>query len=250
MNVTKFAITEFLSASKPVNHRGQRICISERISSALIFPICGKLEFTLGEDAVIADPKHPVFIPRGVSYVNRCIEDAQSLMFNIQVEGCGERIIPLLLPDTRLLNKIFDEIILLNANLTIKKKLKIFEKLYNLIIECVPNESGDNATLLSPALELIEKRYHETDLKLEDLSAACNISKPYLYKLFKKEFDMTPFGYITRTRMERAKILLLEMYPVCEVAAMVGYSDVYQFSRAFKRFFKCSPTKAKKLFLI
>ena len=54
---------------------------------------------------------------------------------------------------------------------------------------------------------------------------------------------MTPFQYITHIRMNQAKILLAEGYPVGVVSSMVGYSDVYQFSRAFKRFYKYSPSK-------
>jgi len=45
--------------------------------------------------------------------------------------------------------------------------------------------------------------------------------------------------------MKQAKILLTEMLPVGDVASMVGYSDIYQFSRAFKRFYKVSPEKIK-----
>ena len=71
------------------------------------------------------------------------------------------------------------------------------------------------------------------------------MSKSYLHKLFVKELGMTPFQYITETRMKQAKILITEMLPVRDVAYMVGYSDIYQFSRAFKRFYSISPTKMR-----
>ena len=124
---------------------------------------------------------------------------------------------------------------------------KIFEKLYQLIGESLPYEPGDSTSILSPALEVVEKSYYKKELTLEKLAESCHISKSYLHKLFKKEYGMTPFQYITQTRMTQAKMLLLEMFPVGVVASMVGYSDIYQFSRAFKRFYKISPDKFRFL---
>lgn len=245
MKESAFVITEFLSASKPVNHQGVSFDIKKRNSSALIFPIHGKLKFSWGAETIYADSGHPVFIYEGMSYTNTCTDDAQSLMFNIKVQNNEEKIIQLLQPDREHLQKIYDEIIVLNVNPTSKKRSRIFEKLYRLLSECLPYEPGDTTSLLSPALEVIEKSYHKSDLTLEDLAESCNISKSYLHKLFKKEFGMTPFQYITHTRMEQAKILLMEMLPVGDVASMVGYSYIYQFSRAFKRFYKVSPEKIK-----
>ena len=153
---------------------------------------------------------------------------------------------PLLLPKMENLERLYDEITLLTANITMKKQAKLFEKLYQLLGECLPSEPGDSTSILSPALEIIEKNYHKSGLTLDTLAKSCFISKSYLHKLFQKELGMTPFQYMTKTRMKQAKTLLIEMYPVGEVAFMVGYSDIYQFSRAFKRFYKCSPEKIRK----
>ena len=87
MKESSFIITEFLSASKPVNHQGASIQMKERASSALIFPIHGKLKFSWGSEVIFADPGHPVFIYEEMSYTNTCIEDAQSIMFNVKVQN-------------------------------------------------------------------------------------------------------------------------------------------------------------------
>jgi len=239
-------ITEFLSASKPTNHQGRSFFIYGRPSAALIFPIYGKLEFSYGDEVIHADFEHPVFIPKGMGYMNKCIEDAQSLMLNIQVQNGGENILPLLPLEANRLQRFYDEITMLNINSTGRKQAKLYGKLYQLMGECLPHEPGDSTSILFPALEMIEKSYHKKTLSLDELAASCNISKPYLHKLFKKEFEMTPFQYITQTRMRQARTLLQELYSVGEVASMVGYSDIYQFSRAFKRFYKCSPGSMRK----
>ena len=63
----------------------------------------------------------------------------------------------------------------------------------------------------------------------------------YLNKLFHKEMGETPFAYITRRRMEIAREMLREHCAVGEVARLVGYGDIYQFSRAFKKYYGASP---------
>ena len=240
-------ITEFLTASKPINYKGDKFDMKKRTSSALIFPIHGKLKFSWGSEVIFADPGHPVFIYEEMSYTNTCIEDAQSIMFNVKVQNNEEKIIQLLPPDKDCLQRIYEEITVLNINFTARKHSKIFEKLYQLIGESLPYEPGDSTSILSPVLEVVEKSYYKKELTLEKLAESCHISKSYLHKLFKKEYGMTPFQYITQTRMTQAKMLLLEMFPVGVVASMVGYSDIYQFSRAFKRFYKISPDKFRFL---
>ena len=72
-------------------------------------------------------------------------------------------------------------------------------------------------------------------------AASCCISTVYLNKLFHKELGVTPFFYIVQRRMAIARELLREHCSVGEVARLVGYGDIYQFSRAFKKHYGASP---------
>ena len=245
MKENKFIITEFLSASKPVNHKDVKLHISQRACSGLIFPVQGVLELSSQEHSVMVDKNHPVFVPAKMSYTNTCIEDAKSIMFNINVKNECDAFVPLFPINQTLLQNAFDEITKLGINPTTKKQIKIFEKLYSIISEALPNEKGDTVSHLAPALEMIETNF-DSSLNLDMLANACNISLSYLHKEFKKELNLTPFQYITKIRIKKAKILLSEMYPVGEVATMVGYSDIYQFSRAFKKLVGVSPIKYRQ----
>ena len=71
----------------------------------------------------------------------------------------------------------------------------------------------------------------------------CAVSEVYLRKLFEKELQASPYGKITEMRMDKAKMLIEEKRPLKEIADSVGYSDVFQFSRAYKRYFGHAPTK-------
>ena len=43
--------------------------------------------------------------------------------------------------------------------------------------------------------------------------------------------------------MKKAYEMILERMPVKKIALSVGYTDVYQFSRAFKRYFGYAPSE-------
>ena len=99
-------------------------------------------------------------------------------------------------------------------------------------------------SLLQAPLEILaarRKRFQAKNTSRTALAAHCCISTVYLNKLFHKELGETPFSYITRRRMEIACEMLREHCAVGEVARLVGYGEIYQFSRAFKKHYGISP---------
>ena len=58
---------------------------------------------------------------------------------------------------------------------------------------------------------------------------------------------MSPIAYLTKTRMENARRLLLDAdLTIKEVAAQVGYQDAHYFSRAFARESGMAPTAYRR----
>ena len=62
------------------------------------------------------------------------------------------------------------------------------------------------------------------------------------YRLFKGKYGIGPKEYLTRVRLNKAKWLLSKEYSVAECASMVGYSDTFTFSKAYKKFYGVSPS--------
>ena len=66
-----------------------------------------------------------------------------------------------------------------------------------------------------------------------------------IINIFKKEKGCSLSKYLTQTRLEQAKKYLTE-YPdktLIEIAESIGYSDVYYFSKNFKKYYGISPSK-------
>lgn len=70
----------------------------------------------------------------------------------------------------------------------------------------------------------------------EKLANLVELSPRYLSGIFKKQKGYSLKEFITRQRMDRAKVILTETnMTVSQVAEAVGYSDIYFFSKLFKR---------------
>lgn len=89
-------------------------------------------------------------------------------------------------------------------------------------------------------VELEIKKYvrdHLVDnITVTDIAGALHFNPQYLMRVFKKKTDMSIVEYITKTRLEMAKKILVETnLPIQEIANMVGYSDYAYFTRVFKK---------------
>lgn len=80
-----------------------------------------------------------------------------------------------------------------------------------------------------------------------ELAEMVKLSPDYLAAQFKCVTGFTIIQYMNRSRIDRAKILLLdESRKIREVAEMLGFSDEFYFSRTFKKYEGISPSNFVK----
>ncbi len=87
-------------------------------------------------------------------------------------------------------------------------------------------------------------REHQTEaLSLGQVAKAVHVSVFYLCKLFRRATGTTFTEFLSRTRIERAKNLLLNPHlRISEIAYESGFQSLTHFNRMFKRFVGESPT--------
>lgn len=84
------------------------------------------------------------------------------------------------------------------------------------------------------------------DISLEALSDMANMSLSKFKRLFKQAFGTTPYRYCLKNKMEIAKeALQRKEYTVSQTGFMIGYSNLSQFSKAFKNHFGCLPSEIR-----
>ena len=81
-----------------------------------------------------------------------------------------------------------------------------------------------------------------SSIELEELANVSCVTKPYLIRLFKREFKTSPVQYINKKKIERAQLLLFTTdSPVKEIAYKLGFSDHSYFIRLFRKLTGITP---------
>lgn len=84
--------------------------------------------------------------------------------------------------------------------------------------------------------------YLDRDLSLTELAALVQMSPHHFTRLFKRSTGFTPHQYVVRTRVERAKQLLLQgKLTIAQIAYMVGFAHQSHLNRHFKRHLGVTP---------
>ncbi len=99
---------------------------------------------------------------------------------------------------------------------------------------------------IEQAVSCIENEYM-TNLTVQDIAARLNLNRSYFSTLFKKHTGTSPQNYLLNYRLTKAAHLLAEQHlSVTQTAISTGYSDVFTFSKTFKKKFGVSPLVYQK----
>ncbi len=100
-------------------------------------------------------------------------------------------------------------------------------------------------TCIKEGIKLLEQN---SDMKIVDIAQLCGVSECYFRKLFKEYSGESPMDFRQHYRIEKAKQLLLsdEGLSISEIAEELNFSDIYHFSKTFKKFTNTSPNKFLK----
>jgi AraC-like DNA-binding protein len=91
------------------------------------------------------------------------------------------------------------------------------------------------------------KEHLADNLSVEKLSALACMSKATFFRVFKREFGLTPVEYIVRERLAEAKRLLRQpLASVAEVCLRAGFNNLSYFQALFKKHEGITPGAYKK----
>lgn len=93
---------------------------------------------------------------------------------------------------------------------------------------------------LRTAIEYIQAHLNE-DISLKAIAQQVGMSMHHFSRLFKQSSGYSPYQYVLRCRVERAKMLLLQRLSIAEVALAVGFTSQSHLTQHFKRFVGITP---------
>jgi AraC-like DNA-binding protein len=101
--------------------------------------------------------------------------------------------------------------------------------------------------IITPAVEVMDRRFTDNDLSVSYLAALCGVSEVYFRKIFLHSFGVSPKEYMIQKRMDYAKNLLKSGdFSVSEIATLCGYTESCHFSREFSKREGISPNQYGK----
>jgi two-component system response regulator YesN len=118
--------------------------------------------------------------------------------------------------------------------------VKVLEKLMDGIYQ---TRHAKNYQRLKKALDFIETHSHDS-LTVDQIAKEVYLSPSRLSHIIKSELGITFGDYISKVRVERAKVLLKDReLPISQIALEVGFPDQSYFTKVFKKIERCTPMK-------
>ena len=114
------------------------------------------------------------------------------------------------------------------------------------------NTAGTRGNRIARAVMWLREHYREP-LQVEVLAQTVNMAPSTFYRHFREITLLSPLQYQKQLRLHEAqRLILVEKQYVSTAALAVGYENIKQFSREYKRFFgeppSASATRARKTF--
>ncbi|WP_111976848.1 AraC family transcriptional regulator [Algibacillus agarilyticus] len=111
---------------------------------------------------------------------------------------------------------------------------------------CAPSPGSSESHRINQLIRDIERRLHYA-WTVDEMSDLVQYSSPHLHRLFQTHFARSPIQHVIYLRMERAKYLLTHTnWSIEQIAEQVGYQDVFNFSKRFKKSIGFPPGQFRK----
>ena len=229
-----------------------------RASDGLIYIVGGTMRITEGETSALYGAHELVYIPQGTRYSVHAADDHGLDFFvcNFNLEANAPFVFKgrsLSLKDCDGEDRIarcYQE--MANACLTQEPfyALRCRALFYNILYEAAKirqKNPGIGDSRVYGAIRYMREHFSEP-IGIGEAAEAVGLSPTHFRRLFEEETGKTPRGYLQMLRIQRAKALLCGgQYTVGEVAQATGFSDIYYFSRAFKRETGYTPTRWRQM---
>lgn len=147
--------------------------------------------------------------------------------------------------------EIFDELYeITNSDLPVKEIMQIAALKFHSIIQFLYTRQQTHIFdfKVSTIKKMLDSSLYEKNISLKAIAEELHISQTQVISIFKKAFNMTPYQYFSKRRIDIAASLLLNSsMQVKEIAEALHYADQPYFSNAFKKIMGMSPEKYRKI---
>lgn len=247
--ISNLIITRVYSASTfytPANVKKKKT----RNRWAIIIKYEGETLYTSNGKQFLSNSTHIILLPNGCSYQWECTKEGRFCSIEFECETTLNEPITIHVKNSDKILKAFKDIEHKRNVGGDTKNIESIRDLYSILITLVNYEPKTyvptkKQRIIANVIEYISKNYNKK-LTNDELSKIANLSTVYFRRLFTEITGVSPIAYLHKVKIEKAKEILSSDYgTISQVADMLGYQNIYDFSRDFKKHTGISPSNYK-----
>jgi len=241
-------VTNIVSVNHVLRSKPLKRSSPPRKQCALAYKLYGRSVYTLDGVTYPSDPHHVTLLCKDKPYTFECIEPGLTIMIEFdcatQIDGFSS----VEISEPKEVEKLFHSMAKSWAKQPCPDLHELLSTLYLVFSKYFfQTVSRDTMPFMQGVLDYIENNLDDKHLSNDILARIAKVSTVYFRKLFTRYYGVSPMRYVQNVRIERAKALLVGDYvTIADVAEVVGFADIYTFSRAFTKAVGCSPTAYAK----
>ncbi len=214
----------------------------------LIFKYEGETVYKTERGEFISNSENIALLPKGSSYEWRCRSAGHYFYIDFESKLNYDGIFTFHIQNSDEIFKIFKQLEYKRLKKGELYKIESIRDVYTILLKLAAAQNSEylpseKISRLLPAHDFILTHYAES-INNRGLAELCGMSEVYFRKLFKDAYGTSPIEYVKLVKIKKAKEMLRGDYgSVSDIATALGYPNIYDFSRDFKKRVGVSPSK-------
>lgn len=232
------------------NPRVRFATINTRPQCSFLLIEDGLYSYHFSENSFTAGNGKIVFLPKGARYTYEVLsEEAHCYQLEFELRDFPPTVnVPTVVPaEDGLAEAIINTVLYFGKRNT--KATCLCESAFYRTCASVPlqkNEFKKAIDVIQPAVDYFETHCTQTT-DIKHVAQLCFMSESNLRRCFQREIGMSPLAYKNKLRIEKGKELILYSdLNFTQIAQLLGFNNVYEFSASFKKQVGVTPTQFLK----
>lgn len=244
--LSKLIITKIHSVSTIYTEENTKVKRVNRPCWAVLTKYEGETIYYTNRKTYVSNSDKMFILPKGSSYDWTCIKSGHYSIIEFESDMIYRDIFCFSVQNSEKLLRLFKELEYKSIYKNPTYDLESLRDLYSIILTLVQSEQKNYAPsqkqqMIAPALDFIAKNYSKKICN-DDLASITGLSTVYFRKLFTATTGLSPIDYVHTYRIKKAKEMLLSDYSsITDISYSLGYINIYDFSRTFKKYTGLSP---------
>ena len=241
--LSNLIITDFEFSTTMYTEAGKTTIRKNRPCWAAVIKYEGETVYSVKGKKYVSNGNNIIILPKGCSYSWKCTKAGHFSIVEFQSELEYDDILSFFIKNGEELIKTFKAL-----EQKSMYKIECIKEIYLILIRLLKNSEqsytpSNKQQKIAPALKFISENYFKAiDNNL--LAGLCGLSTVYFRKLFTQTVGVSPIAYIHQLKIKKAKEMLKSDYRnITDIALSLGYNNIYDFSRDFKKHTGVSPSK-------